>query len=541
MHSYNYENDIDYVSINEWYDDYTTFYETVMPEPRCVMQIERIKSDFFKDSIKATQSGGASHLSGLNTVSPDGNDSFSKMFEKNALANQSHMDTFSSSNTANFSDYQGGVGNTDRNNDSNMSYSTSSEFTESSSRRDEPVERTDITLLKNNSDNSNNSKRDAASSEDISREPREARHKTDTANDKELIPKSKSDPNPSENLNPADPNGKSTAASQPRPGEENPDPSTQNTDGKTNAPNSLKNLNSLKEIIQNSQIHFDEVLRIKTNIKESFSEAKAATASDHLEKVMLKNVQDQNKNQKTKNSDHNNNNSKSRNEETKTPEPQVDKKIPQESADTAKKDDKPVIKTESKSQVKETVHDSQSLNLQNSNKDNTSVAADPKLKTVSHPQNIKEQYELMKESISNHLEDGIKMMVAKGENKVNIQLTPPELGKVHVELIMKDNTMSAKVHAENQAVKEVIMTNMDQLKSNLENSGIHIEKFDVEVGGFQNQFDRQFGKEGSGNNRGSSGGGGYSSGDQNDGSTGDRVKNQRPVSYFLGRSINLVI
>ena len=98
------------------------------------------------------------------------------------------------------------------------------------------------------------------------------------------------------------------------------------------------------------------------------------------------------------------------------------------------------------------------------------------------------------------------MMVSEGENRVSINLHPPELGKIQVELVVKDNHVHARINTENAAVKEVIMTNLDQLKSNIENAGISVTKFDVEVGGFRNQFDQQF-SEGNSNGRGGSGSG----------------------------------
>jgi flagellar hook-length control protein FliK len=68
-----------------------------------------------------------------------------------------------------------------------------------------------------------------------------------------------------------------------------------------------------------------------------------------------------------------------------------------------------------------------------------------------------------------------------------------------VELVVQDNQVTAKINTENAAVKEVILANLDQLKSNLINAGTQINKFDVEVGGFKNYFEQHFSKGVSGN------------------------------------------
>jgi flagellar hook-length control protein FliK len=111
---------------------------------------------------------------------------------------------------------------------------------------------------------------------------------------------------------------------------------------------------------------------------------------------------------------------------------------------------------------------------------------------------------------------------------------------VQVELVVQDNQVTAKINTENAAVKEVILTNLDQLKSNLTNAGTQINKFDVEVGGFKNHFERQFSKEGSTNGR-HQGGTGHGPPQDSNELMPDQVKNQQALTFYLGRSINCLI
>jgi hypothetical protein len=164
-----------------------------------------------------------------------------------------------------------------------------------------------------------------------------------------------------------------------------------------------------------------------------------------------------------------------------------------------------------------------------------------KIQKLLLQQNIREQYEVVKDNVLNSVDNGIKMMLSAGENRVSIKLHPPELGKIQVELIVKDNHVSARINTENIAVKEVIMTNLDQLKSNIENAGITVQKFDVEVGGFRNHFDRQSSDDSSGGN---------GRGKKEDGEPQlpgdpdwlpDKIIRQTSYSYFVGRSINYLV
>jgi flagellar hook-length control protein FliK len=161
------------------------------------------------------------------------------------------------------------------------------------------------------------------------------------------------------------------------------------------------------------------------------------------------------------------------------------------------------------------------------------------MKEVFTRNNTAEQYEVLKDNIVNSVQDGIKMMVSEGDSRAVIQLHPPELGKIQVELIVKDNQVSAKINTDNVAVKEVILTNLNQLKSNIENAGIQVEKFDVEVGGFKNQFDGELsgGSSNSGERRENSG---HQELQDNDWLP-DKVIKQQALNYFLGRSINFLV
>ncbi|MCP5046920.1 MAG: hypothetical protein GY940_07090 [bacterium] len=293
---------------------------------------------------------------------------------------------------------------------------------------------------------------------------------------------------------------------------------------------------TIKEALKKHGLPVTEAKEAKEGMKANFSEAKDMPAANTAEKLVLKNL-----------GDNNGANGKSADSQTdKNDELTRDIKFLQEleadKADTAdKKDETSLLKDQPKTKTSQTGQDNLFIDLLNNNTKNTPQVNQIKVEKALNYQGMADQFQGIKDRVTENVENSIKFLLASGESRVTMRLNPPELGKVEVELIMKDNQVNARVTTENIAVKEVILNNLDQLKSNLANAGTGIDKFDVEVGGFKNQFDQHF-------SDGKSGGGKQGNGGDSDGTPVDpnepmpgKIKNHRALSVYLGRSINVVI
>ena len=75
----------------------------------------------------------------------------------------------------------------------------------------------------------------------------------------------------------------------------------------------------------------------------------------------------------------------------------------------------------------------------------------------------------------------IGLALKNGQNEVKIRLKPPELGSIQLEMSMKDNILKVAMVAENQSVKEVLLAHVSDLKQNLLQQGIELQKMDVEI------------------------------------------------------------
>ena len=87
-----------------------------------------------------------------------------------------------------------------------------------------------------------------------------------------------------------------------------------------------------------------------------------------------------------------------------------------------------------------------------------------KVKIISSGEMVKEVYKV--------LENGEKQSVV-------LKLVPKELGAIKVVLDTIDNVLTAKVEVENESVGQVIRNNVEQLKHNLAQSGVHVNSINI--------------------------------------------------------------
>ncbi|MCP4220682.1 MAG: hypothetical protein GY765_39005 [bacterium] len=286
-----------------------------------------------------------------------------------------------------------------------------------------------------------------------------------------------------------------------------------------------------KQLLRKHEINTAELKTAKDGIKESLSKTHKISANQTAEKIMLKDVKEAGVDETEI--------------RVEVPENATEAELKQEGKlmnelENLKKEGKTDVKPELK--IKKTVQtdNSNAFNAAEVNSKEVRRDIELKIKKLLGSNNA-EQYEAIKDKIVDRVENSIKFMVAEGERHVSINLHPPELGKVQVELMMKDNQVSAKISAESMAVKEIIMSNLEQLKSNIEEAGIIVDQVDVEVGGFKDHFEQEF-------SEGNPDGGGGGAGSEGDGAEvkekdwlPDKVLKQTALSYLLGGTVNYLV
>ena len=102
--------------------------------------------------------------------------------------------------------------------------------------------------------------------------------------------------------------------------------------------------------------------------------------------------------------------------------------------------------------------------------------------------------------------DRLAYMVKNNQNSLKINIKPPELGELNVELSMKGGVLKATLTAESVAAKNTLDAGSEQLKQLLAQQGIKVESLDITLKSdsqesqaqFQDHLDKRGGKQGGG-------------------------------------------
>ena len=97
--------------------------------------------------------------------------------------------------------------------------------------------------------------------------------------------------------------------------------------------------------------------------------------------------------------------------------------------------------------------------------------------TSDHMQRIS-QFEL---NIPQQIVSKIEINLLKNHQEVTMELTPKELGKLSLKLSETGGVITASIKVDNDKVRDLILSSLNQLKSALEDQGISVGSFNVDV------------------------------------------------------------
>ncbi|MBO6016270.1 MAG: flagellar hook-length control protein FliK [Lachnospiraceae bacterium] len=90
--------------------------------------------------------------------------------------------------------------------------------------------------------------------------------------------------------------------------------------------------------------------------------------------------------------------------------------------------------------------------------------------------------------IMRQIGDYVRTNVTPDVKQMEIQLTPANLGQVHINIMSRNGAVTAQIAAENEIVKQAIEVQAVQLKERLESQGVKIEAVEVTVA--SHEFER---------------------------------------------------
>ena len=71
--------------------------------------------------------------------------------------------------------------------------------------------------------------------------------------------------------------------------------------------------------------------------------------------------------------------------------------------------------------------------------------------------------------------------LTNGQSSIKISLKPEALGQLKMQISTENNQVMVKIITQLPMVKDIIESNLSQLKADFQNQGLEIEKFDVSV------------------------------------------------------------
>jgi hypothetical protein len=71
--------------------------------------------------------------------------------------------------------------------------------------------------------------------------------------------------------------------------------------------------------------------------------------------------------------------------------------------------------------------------------------------------------------------------IRRGENQVRLQLKPPDLGSIQLNMVMKDHVLKVAMITEHLAVKELLMSHVQELREALVEQGVELQRIDINI------------------------------------------------------------
>ncbi|HEX7503954.1 MAG TPA: flagellar hook-length control protein FliK [Syntrophales bacterium] len=85
------------------------------------------------------------------------------------------------------------------------------------------------------------------------------------------------------------------------------------------------------------------------------------------------------------------------------------------------------------------------------------------------------------QAVMSQVLDGAVEVLRNGSGRVALTLQPPQLGKLDLDISVKDNRVTMIMLADNQEVKQMLQSGMDDLRNALQDKGFQIDRMEVLV------------------------------------------------------------
>lgn len=112
------------------------------------------------------------------------------------------------------------------------------------------------------------------------------------------------------------------------------------------------------------------------------------------------------------------------------------------------------------------------------------LTSDPKTGEAQSNLNVlkaKASFKNLPTYVTQQVTKGVVRAINQGEDILKIQLKPAELGRIILTIDNTGNSMKVSIMTENAAAKDILASNVNEIRTVLSNSGITLERFDVDM------------------------------------------------------------
>jgi len=96
-------------------------------------------------------------------------------------------------------------------------------------------------------------------------------------------------------------------------------------------------------------------------------------------------------------------------------------------------------------------------------------------------QDLRPVRDFLPDYLINQVGKQISRSILRGERVIKLQLKPPELGVLKVEMDIKGNILKLGIIAENSSIKELLLSNVHELREALVEQGVKLDRLDIQI------------------------------------------------------------
>lgn len=120
------------------------------------------------------------------------------------------------------------------------------------------------------------------------------------------------------------------------------------------------------------------------------------------------------------------------------------------------------------------------------NQQQTQVSYQTTTQTINNGQTVEvvqtvTQTQVDVENILRQISQMTKISVTQAQSSIEMQLNPENLGKVYLQVVSKEGAITAQIAAQNEAVKQVLESQIAVLKENMNQQGMKVEAIEVTI------------------------------------------------------------